>query len=425
MPDSIVVQNLGKRFRRYHPDRPRTLKETVVRGFRRIQPVEDFWALREVSFRVATGTMVGIIGRNGAGKSTLLRLVAGVGRPDEGTVEVQGRLGAFLDLAAGFRSDLTGRENVFVGGVIDGLSRRQVAQRFDSIVAFAELEEFIDNPLRTYSTGMRMRLAFAIAIHTDPEVLLIDEVLAVGDLAFRSKCFDRIKEFRRNGCTILLVSHDVNQIETLCDAALWLHDGRLVAQGAPEIVVSQYTTEMRRETRRRTPTEDRTTLHTALNSNLKLGANRFGSLELEITGVRLLDGDRQPVTELCCGQGMSIEIDFLAPSPIEAPIFSVAMAGPDGGSVYISNTAAEGLALPTIQGQGQIALHLGRLDLVAGQYDISVGAHEREWTYAYDYHWCAYSLLIGQTAGKQGILHPPHNWELRNLHKPQNRDGKG
>lgn len=424
MPDSIVVQNLGKRFRRYHPDRPRTLKETVVQGLRRTRPVEKFWVLRDVSFRVAEGTMVGVIGRNGAGKSTLLRLIAGVGRPDEGTVEVQGRLGAFLDLAAGFCPDLTGRENVFVGGVIGGLTRRQVAQRFDSIVAFSELEESIDNPLRTYSTGMRMRLAFAIAIHTDPEVLLIDEVLAVGDLAFRSKCFDRIKEFKGNGCTILLVSHDVTQIQMLCDEALWLDEGRVVAHGAPEIVVGQYTTKMRRETKRRTPAADQSTLHTATNSNLQLGENRFGSLELEIINVRLLDGNRQPVIELDSGQALSIEIDFQAPNPIQAPIFSVAIVGAERQAVYASNTAAEGLVLPTIQGQGQIALHLGRLDLVAGQYDISVGAYEQEWTYAYDFHWCSYSLLIGQTRGKQGILYPPQNWELRDLRMPRNGDGK-
>lgn len=424
MPDSIVVQNLGKRFCRYHPDRPRTLKETFVRGLRRMGPVEQFWALRDVSFGVAAGTMMGVIGRNGAGKSTLLRLIAGVGRPDEGTVEVQGRLGAFLDLAAGFRPDLTGRENVFIGGVIAGLTRREVAQKLDSIVSFAELEESIDSPLRTYSTGMRMRLAFAIATHTEPEVLLIDEVLAVGDLAFRSKCFDRIQEFKRDGCTILLVSHDVNQIQILCDKALWLHRGRLVAHGAPEIVVGQYTTEMRRETRRRTPTEHYPTLHTPTNSDLHVGENRFGSLELQITRVQLFDRKRQPVTELDSGEPLSIEVDFLAPNPIPSPIFSVAIASADCEAVYTSNTAAEGLVLPTIQGKGQIALHLGRLDLVSGQYEISVGAFEQEWSYAYDYHWCAYSLLIRRTKGKKGILYPPHSWELKDLLDTQNGAGK-
>ncbi len=187
MRGTVVVQGLGKQFRRYHRDRPVTLKEAVVRGLRQMKPVEQFWALREVSCSVAAGRTIGVIGNNGAGKSTLLRLIGGVGRPDEGSVQVHGRIGALLDLGVGFHPDLTGRENVFVSGVIAGLTRHEVAQRFDSIVAFAELQQSIDSPLRTYSSGMQMRLAFAVAIHTEPEILLIDEVLAVGDLAFQRK----------------------------------------------------------------------------------------------------------------------------------------------------------------------------------------------------------------------------------------------
>ena len=181
MRGTVVVQGLGKQFRRYHRDRPVTLKEAVVRGLRQMKPVEQFWALRELSCSVAAGRTLGVIGNNGAGKSTLLRLIGGVGRPDEGSVQVHGRIGALLDLGVGFHPDLTGRENVFVSGVIAGLTRHEVTQRFDSIVAFAELQQSIDSPLRTYSSGMQMRLAFAVAIHTEPEILLIDEVLAVGE----------------------------------------------------------------------------------------------------------------------------------------------------------------------------------------------------------------------------------------------------
>src|SRR5438874_8286664 len=188
MRGTVVVQGLGKQFRRYHRDRPVTLKEAVVRGLRQMKPVEQFWALRELSCSVAAGRTIGVIGGNGAGKSTLLRLIGGVGRPDEGALTVKGRIDALLDLGAGFHPDLTGRENVFISGVINGLTRREVSQQFDSIVAFAELEEFIDSPMRTYSTGMQMRLAFSVATHTHPKVLLIDEVLAVGDLAFQHKC---------------------------------------------------------------------------------------------------------------------------------------------------------------------------------------------------------------------------------------------
>ena len=184
--------------------------------------------------------MVGVIGPNGAGKSTLLRLIGGVGRPDEGRVKTRGQIGALLDLGAGFHPDLTGRENVFVSGVIGGLTRREVVERFDAIVAFSELEEFIDCPLRTYSSGMQMRLAFAVAVHVEPEVLLIDEVLSVGDLSFQTKSFERITYFKAKGCTIIFVSHNHKAVRELCDEALWLNCGRLMARGPAGLVVDQY-----------------------------------------------------------------------------------------------------------------------------------------------------------------------------------------
>jgi len=243
MENAIVVQNLGKQFRRYHADRPRTLQEACMRGLRRTQPIERFWALYDVSFTIAPGRMVGVLGPNGAGKSTLLRLIGGVGRPDRGLVKVHGQIGALLDLGAGFHPELTGRENVFVSGVITGLTRREVRERLDSIVAFAELEAFIDSPLRTYSSGMQMRLAFAIAVHVEPEVLLIDEVLSVGDLSFQRKSFERIAEFKAKGCTIVVISHETACIRELCDEALLLRGGRLVAHGSAAEVVDQYITE--------------------------------------------------------------------------------------------------------------------------------------------------------------------------------------
>jgi lipopolysaccharide transport system ATP-binding protein len=240
MRSAIVVQGVGKQFRRYHVHRPWTLQEALQRGLRRVRPSEYFWSLRNVSFEVSAGRTVGIIGPNGAGKSTLLRLVAGVGRPDEGTIHVHGRVGALLDLGAGFHPELTGRENVFVSGVIGGLSRRQVQQQFESIVAFSELNEFIDYPLHTYSTGMQMRLAFAIAIHVQPDVLLIDEVLSVGDFAFERKCFERIAQFRADGCTILLVTHDLETVRKLCDEAVCLRGGSVAVRGTTSEVVDRY-----------------------------------------------------------------------------------------------------------------------------------------------------------------------------------------
>ncbi len=244
MHDAVIVRNVSKQFHRYHPDRPRTLQEAVVKRLRQLGPEEHFWALCGVSFTIPHGRMIGLIGANGAGKSTLLRLIGGVVKPDEGQIQVRGRIGALLDLSTGFHPDLTGRDNIYIGGVIGGLTRQEVTERFDSIVSFAELEGFIDNPLRTYSSGMQMRLGFAVAAHIEPEILLIDEVLAVGDIAFQNKCLQRIKRFKENGSTIIMVTHQIDLVSELCDEAIWLQAGHIAAQGSPAEVVDRYVAEM-------------------------------------------------------------------------------------------------------------------------------------------------------------------------------------
>ena len=240
MRNAVTVEHVRKSYRRYAPDRPGTIQEAVAKGLRRMRHVDRFWALNDVTFAVASGRTLGIVGSNGSGKSTLLRLVGGVGRPDAGTIDVHGRLGALLELGAGFHPELTGRENAILAGILNGLTRKQVLARLDEIVSFAEVEEALDNPVRTYSSGMQMRLAFSVAVHTEPEVLLIDEVLSVGDLAFQRKCLDRINRFKAAGCTILVVSHVHSAVEELCDDAIWLDHGRLMAQGTAADVVRQY-----------------------------------------------------------------------------------------------------------------------------------------------------------------------------------------
>lgn len=239
MAGTISVEGLSKRFRHWEPNQAMTFQEVVLRGFRRHRR-GYFWALSDVSFSVDAGRMVGIMGFNGAGKSTLLRLVAGVGIPDKGRVAINGRLGTILDLGVGINPELTGRENIYVSGVCSGLTRAEVKERFDSIVEFSELGEFLDYPLRTYSSGMRVRLSFSVAVHIEPEVLLIDEVLAVGDLAFQMKCLDRMRTFKKNGCTGLIVSHAPQTVLDMCDDAIWLDRGRVVAYGPAREVVMQY-----------------------------------------------------------------------------------------------------------------------------------------------------------------------------------------
>lgn len=240
MKPAIKAENLGKLYRRYDPNRPSTLQEAAIKGMQGLRVQDQFWALRHVSFEAPRGSVLGIIGSNGAGKSTLLRLAGGVGIADEGRIEVQGRIGSLLDLGIGFHQDLTGRENVMISSVISGLTRKQVDERFDSIVAFAELESFIDSPLRTYSSGMQMRLGFAVAIHTEPDVFLIDEALTVGDLAFQHKCFERVMQFRERGGAIMVVSHDLDSLQDLCDQIMWLDRGEVAAYGAAEETIAAY-----------------------------------------------------------------------------------------------------------------------------------------------------------------------------------------
>src|SRR5712664_1209907 len=244
MTPAITLTDVTKVYRRYTGRQFATLKSALLQRsiLRDLQPSETFPALTDVSFAVQKGSTYGVMGRNGSGKSTALKLVAGITKPTSGTIHVEGRISALIELGAGFHPEISGRENVFINGIMLGLTRREIARRFDEIVGFAELEEFIDAPVKTYSSGMYMRLGFAVAINVDPDVLLVDEVLAVGDESFTHKCLDKFAEFRRHGKTILLVTHSRNMIERFCDEALWLDGGMVKAQGDPRRVIDAYLT---------------------------------------------------------------------------------------------------------------------------------------------------------------------------------------
>ncbi len=240
---AIEVEKVSKRFRMRTVQPHTTFKTAFVEAvLGRKEPTRDsgFYALTDVTLSVEKGRTFGIVGRNGSGKSTLLKLLAGILRPDSGRVQVNGKVSSLLELGAGFHPEFTGRENVFINGIVLGLSKKEVERQFDEIVRFAELEAFIDEPVRTYSSGMYMRLGFAVAVHTDPDILLIDEILAVGDEAFQKKCYEKIAEFQRKGKTMVLVSHDLHAVEQWCDEAVWLGEGTVRASGAPKEVVERY-----------------------------------------------------------------------------------------------------------------------------------------------------------------------------------------
>lgn len=418
MKDAIVVQGLGKKFYHFSKERPTTVLEMLARGLPGLRPERVFWGLRGIDFSIAPGQIVGVIGENGAGKSTLMQLIGGVGKPDEGRVAVNGRIGGFLDLKAGLRPDLTGRENIYISGVISGLTRREVDERFDAIVDFAEIGEFIESPLRTYSTGMQMRLAFAVAAHTSPDILLIDEVLAVGDEAFRRKCFDRLEKFKEEGVTIVIVSHQVNQVRELCDEVLWLHNGHLVAHGDPEMVVGQYATEMSATKKRRLRSvvgDEQEADDPTFRAKKKV--HRFGTREMEITEVLLRDKNGEAIGSLPAGQPLTVEIAYHAPKLISNPIFNVVITR-DRQVCCAVNTNGEGeVDGLNVSGNGRFTLEFDRLDLVSGLYHVDVGIHAPDWAYAYDYHWHMYPLHMTTDGkgGQKGILRPPFKWRFDSI----------
>jgi lipopolysaccharide transport system ATP-binding protein len=410
MRGSIVVEDLGKQFRRRVGDRPKTLKETILRGGRSTR-LEPFWGLRQISFEIPRGHCVGVVGKNGAGKSTLLRLIGGVGKPDEGRVKVHGRIGALLDLGAGLTDDLTGRENVFVIGVIAGMLRAEIEARFDSIVRFAELEKFIDNPIRTYSTGMRMRLAFAVASHVEPDVLLVDEVLAVGDVSFQRRCLARIAEIKASGCTIFLVSHDASQIRAFCDEVIYLRQGRMVAHGPTDETLAQYENAAQGESAS-IDGEAIPERPLAGGRSLQMNVNRHGSQEAEILSVRILDAQNRSSSSLVPGAALAIELEIRAKRPVAGTMASISIHASDGTIVFDTNTQIGGLELDELSDPTILRLQIERLDLVGGDYTLSAGLYAAEWEYCLDYHAEAYPLaIIGASSGK-GFLDAPTKWTL-------------
>src|SRR5437762_4616012 len=311
---AIELLNVSKIYRRYSGRHFATLKSALLQRsiLRDLQPNETFQALNNVSFAAPAGSTFGVIGRNGSGKSTALKLVAGITKPTSGVVRTRGRISALIELGAGFHPEISGRENVFINGIMLGLTKQEIQSRFDEIVDFAELREFIDAPVKTYSSGMYMRLGFAVAIHVNPDVLLVDEVLAVGDEAFTHKCLDKFAEFKRRGKTILLVTHSLTIVERFCDHAVWLDQGAVRADGDPRRVVDAYLTAVEKtEGQQMAATTARAVGGAAPASTppadmFQATEGRWGSREVEIANVALLDGRGEPSFVFHSGAAMSI-----------------------------------------------------------------------------------------------------------------------
>ncbi len=387
---AVSVRNVTKRYRIHYEKNP-SLKETIIH-LRRTNFIE-FLALDDVSFDVKRGETLGIIGPNGSGKSTMLKLISRILKPTRGEVIVNGTISALLELGAGFHPDLTGRENIFINAAILGMKRRDVEKKFNEIVEFSELEKFIDMPVKNYSSGMYMRLGFSVAINVNPDILLVDEVLAVGDQAFQAKCYKVIYDFIKQGKTIIIVSHDLGTIQDLCNRVIFLKNGKIEQIGGPVAVVSSYrefveNIEMERAHEQQKE-ERKKIFQTIIENNQKVISgedidrlaatnlgnnviNRFGSGDAEITDIRLLDSKGQQIDFCKYGDEVSIEFDAVFKAEVEDPIFGMRIVDFKGNTVYGTNNRLNNIVVGTLKPGDRVkVVFKNKIVLMGGVYYVS------------------------------------------------------
>jgi lipopolysaccharide transport system ATP-binding protein len=410
----IEFHHVSKKFR-LRRDRPRSFQDLFlnVARLRVRRPTETVWSLRDVCFAVERGEMVGLIGANGAGKSTALKLVSGILEPTDGRVATSGRVAGLLELGAGFHPDLTGRENIFLNGAIMGMSRKLVRLRLDAIVAFAELEQFIDVPVKHYSSGMYMRLGFATAVHSDADVLLVDEVLAVGDQAFQSKCYQRIKELRRSGMTILFVSHDAGTVRRLCDQAIWLDQGRVRSVGTADDVIADYMDYVWRERSGQLAKED--TGADPSYQPIKHLEQRWGSGEAIIRNVVFLGKEGKKRHVFRTGEPFVARIVYEARERVAQPTFGVAIYRDDGTHINGPNSVADGYQITAIEGLGQMDYVIHSLPLMPGRYEFTAAIYDHSSTHPYDHRHRAFTFEVqpGPLGTREGLVDITCDWEHR------------
>ena len=412
-----------------------------------------FAALDAVDICVAPGQALGIIGRNGSGKSTLLKLISGIYHPDEGQIDVRGRISALIELGAGFHPDFSGRENVFLGGAMYGMPRSEIERKFDQIVAFAELEDYIDDPVRTYSSGMYMRLGFSLAIFTDPDILLVDEVLAVGDAAFIHRCHDAISDLKSRGKTLIFVTHDLDSVVRWCDEAMWLSKGKIVKRGEPRPVSDAYLQDIEAKTegdlakRNSAGIESATSLGACslaeggqdkaeADSAEQAGGDnseidrRWGGGEMEIVSVIMRDATAKAHWVFSSEDSICVEVHYRVHKHVEDLVFGIGILRVDGLQVHGTNTSIEGLELPPELGEmtsadlvpeagggaskietRRFAYVISRLGLVDGSYFLDVALHRSD-GYPYDYHHKMYQFSVRNESPIQGVYTPVHKWVL-------------
>ena len=447
MNAAAELAGVSKVYRRYGLGRRVGTLKSALLGRKLIdaRPGETFHAVDDVSLRIPQGAAFGIVGRNGSGKSTLLKLIAGITRPTSGSVRVQGRVSALIELGAGFHPEISGRENVFINGVMLGLTRREIARRFDEIVEFADVADFIDAPVRTYSSGMYMRLGFAVAAHVDADVLLVDEVLAVGDERFSLKCLDKFAEYKRRGKTTVLVTHGRDMVERFCDEALWLDEGKVRMSGDPRRVLHAYVGNVETAEERELATADEKTqlavgpasaggvdqADAAVKPDpaareeapeedvagetagepedmFKAVAGRWGDGPVRIDDVRLEDDDG-PGHLFPSGARLAIRMRVSASEKVTDFVFGVSIFNAAGVCCYGTNTDIEQYRPVELSGAGEVVFIIDSLDLVEGTYKLDVAAHRRDGV-QYDYHRLLYTFRVKSQTRDAGIYRPAHAW---------------
>lgn len=444
MPVVILTKGLKKSFRVYS-DKSQTLKERVIHRNRTKFFVHQ--VLDGIDLNIHKGETVALIGQNGSGKSTLLKLLTGIIYPDTGTISIQGKISSLLELGAGFHPDFSGRENIYNNASIFGLSKKEIDRRYDKIVAFSELEEYIDNPVRTYSSGMYMRLAFSVAINVNADVLLVDEILAVGDANFQKKCLDMIRSLKRKGTTIVIVTHDMGAVERICDRAVWLVDGKIRQQGRPREIIDEYLMDMdekadeiaRREQEReeairlaelegRSAVSDEhdgeqdVTLVQIHQDELEEAGieeydengqkNRWGNGDLVISKVDIRDGNGQSVTMITAGQPLTVSLQYEAVRPIESLAFGIGIKNANGDVCIATNSDIRHASIetPSVGERAVMNIRLAACDLAKGTYFLDVAAHSLEGL-PYDYRREKNSFLVSNPYTDVGIYAPEIRFE--------------
>ncbi len=419
--NAIEVHNITKNFKVYL-DKGSTIKEKVL--FRNRRRFENRQVLRGISFEVKKGEAIGLIGHNGCGKSTTLKLLTKIMYPDTGTIEMKGRVSSLIELGAGFHPDMSGRENIYINASIFGLTKKEIDERLDDIIAFSELEEYIDNPVRTYSSGMYMRLAFSVAINVDADILLVDEILAVGDVAFQAKCFNRLREIKKNGTTIVIVSHSLGQIEQICERSIWIHEGLIREEGAPRDVDPKYLAYM---SKKHDEEEAKRKARAATQENKQDEAekenpadeqpeeskdpNRMGSREAYMKKVTVLDKDGNPKQSFTNDEPICIRMEYKAKKRLDDVVLGVAIYRSDETYIYGTNSLIDYSKPSTLEGEGYVDLKIDRLPVNAAEYSIDLAFHRPD-GFNYDFWKDVCTIEIQNPHNEVGVVSLKHEWSI-------------